>query len=106
MRNAGSERLVGTLGDSRVFREISERAMYPWPIDNFHYVMDQALDIAMDYLERTGQAVKFMEAQRVAATAIVTAWRMGVRHRLRLADIAIKAVERKTEPFLENRERG
>jgi hypothetical protein len=80
--------------------------MYPWPIDDFDYVMDQALDIAMDYLERTGQAVKFTEIQRVAATAIVTAWRMGVRHRLRLADIAIKAVERKTEPLLENRERG
>ena len=32
--------------------------MYPWPIDDFDYVMDQALDIAMDYLERTGQAVK------------------------------------------------
>ena len=28
--------------------------MYPWPIDGFDYGMDQALDIAMDYLERTG----------------------------------------------------
>jgi hypothetical protein len=80
--------------------------MYPWPIDDFDYVMDQALDIAMDYLERTEQAVKFIEVQRVAATAIVTAWKMGVRHRLRLANIAIKAVERKAEPFLEDQERG
>jgi hypothetical protein len=31
---------------------------------------------------------------------------MGVRHRLRLANIAIKAVERKAEPFLEDQERG
>jgi hypothetical protein len=44
--------------------------MYPWPIDDFDYGMDQALDIAMDYLERTEQAVKFLEVQRVAATAI------------------------------------
>ena len=80
--------------------------MYPWPIDDFDYVMDQALDIAMDYLERTEQAVKFIEVQRVAATAIVTAWKMGVRHRLRLANIAIKAVERKAKPFLEDQERG
>jgi hypothetical protein len=80
--------------------------MYPWPIDDFDYVMDQALDIAMDYLERTEQAVKFIEVQRVAATAIVTAWKMGVRQRLRLSNIAIKAVERKTEPFLEDQERG
>ena len=80
--------------------------MYPWPIDDFDYVMDQALDIAMDYLERTEQAVKFIEVQRVAATAIVTAWKMGVWHRLRLANIAIKAVERKAERFLEDQERG
>jgi hypothetical protein len=78
----------------------------PCPIDDFDYVMDQALDIAMDYLERTEQAVKFIEVQRVAATAIVTAWKMGVRHRLRLANIAIKAVERKAERFLEDQERG
>ena len=69
-------------------------------------IMYQALDIAMDYLERTEQAVKFIEVQRVAATAIVTAWKMGVRHRLRLANIAIKTVERKAEPFLEDQERG
>jgi hypothetical protein len=39
------------------------------------------LDIAMDYLERTEQAVKFIEVQRVAAMAIAAAWKMGVRHR-------------------------
>jgi hypothetical protein len=32
--------------------------MYPWPIGDFDYAMDQALDIAMGYLDRTGQAVK------------------------------------------------
>jgi hypothetical protein len=31
---------------------------------------------------------------------------MGVRHRVRLANIAIKAVERKTEPFLDDQKRG
>ena len=66
----------------------------------------EALDIAMDYLQRTEQAVKFIEVQRVAAMAIVAAWKMGVRHRVRLANIAIKAVERKTEPFLDNQKRG
>jgi hypothetical protein len=24
--------------------------MYPWPVGNFDYVMDEALDIAMNYL--------------------------------------------------------
>jgi hypothetical protein len=45
--------------------------MYPWPIGDFDNAMDEALDIAMDYLERTGQAVKFTEVQRAAAMAIV-----------------------------------
>jgi DNA-binding transcriptional regulator YiaG len=56
--------------------------------------------IAMDYLERTGQAVKFKEVQRAAAMAIVAAWQAGVRHRIKLARVAIKAVEPKAEPYL------
>jgi hypothetical protein len=56
--------------------------MYPWPIGDFDYAMDVALDTAMNYLERTGQAEKFVAVQRVAATAIVTAWKMGERRRL------------------------
>ena len=80
--------------------------MYPWPVGDFDYAMDEALDIAMDYLERTEQAVKFIEVQHVAAMAIVAAWKMGVRHRVRLANIAIKVVERKTEPFSGDQKHG
>jgi hypothetical protein len=75
--------------------------MYPWPIANFDYVMDDALHIALDYLDRTGQAAMFGETQSTAATAIVAAWNAGVRHRIKLADIAIKAVVQKAQPFLE-----
>ena len=50
----------------------SERIMYPWPIGDFDYAMDVALDTAMNYLERTGQAEKFVAVRRVAATAIAT----------------------------------
>ena len=74
--------------------------MYPWPIGDFDNAMDEALDIAMDYLERTGQAVKFTEVQRAAAMAIVAAWKAGVRHRIKLAHVAIKAVEPRAEPYL------
>jgi hypothetical protein len=73
--------------------------VYPWPTGDFDNVMDVALDIAMDYLERTGQAMNFLEVQRLAALAISAAWKAGVRHHIKLADIAIKAVERKAEPF-------
>jgi hypothetical protein len=74
--------------------------MYPWPIGNFDYFMDDALHIALNYLDRTGQAVMFEEVQSTAANAIVAAWKRGVRHRIKLADIAIKAVERKAETSL------
>src|SRR5437868_13077094 len=69
--------------------------MYPWPIGDFDNAMDVALDAAMNYLQRTGQAQKFVEVQRIAAVAIVAAWKQGVRHRVKLTNIAIAAVERK-----------
>jgi hypothetical protein len=72
--------------------------MYPWPIGDFDNAMDVALDTAMNYLERTGQAEKFVEVQRVAAIAIAAAWKMGVRHRIKLARVAIKTVEQKYIP--------
>jgi hypothetical protein len=68
----------------------------------FDSVMDDALNIAMDYLMRTGQAVKFQEAQEVAAHAIEVAWRSQVRNRLRLSNLAIRAVEQR-EDFTEER---
>ena len=67
--------------------------MYPWPHGDFDNVMDESLDIAMDYLIRTDQAVNFQEAQTLAANAIANAWRAGVRSRMRLTNMAIRAVE-------------
>jgi hypothetical protein len=77
--------------------------MYPWPIGDFDYVMDDALNIALDYLNRSGQAIRFQEVQSTAAAAIVAAWKAGVRHRIKLANIAINAVEEKAEPFLKHK---
>jgi hypothetical protein len=67
--------------------------MYPWPVGNFDYVMDQALDIAMNYLSCTNQAANFRVVETVAAKAIIAAWQGGVRHKIRLANCAIRAVE-------------
>jgi hypothetical protein len=68
--------------------------MYPWPFGEFDNVMDDALNIAMDYLVRTEQAVNFRKSQALAANAIAIVWRSGVRNRLRLTNLAISAVER------------
>ena len=67
--------------------------MYPWRFGEFDNVMDDALNIAMDYLIRTDQAVKFREVQTIAANAIEDAWRAGVKSRMRLTNVAIRAVE-------------
>lgn len=71
--------------------------MYPWPVGNFDYVMDEALDIAMNYLARTDQAVNFRVVQTAAAKAIIEAWKGGARHKIRLANCAIRAVESSAE---------
>ena len=73
--------------------------MYPWPTGDFDNAMDVALDTAMNYLERTGQAQNFVEVQRVAAMAILAAWKKGERRRFKLANLAIQAAERKAKPL-------
>jgi hypothetical protein len=79
--------------------------MYPWPTGDYN-AMDVALDIAMNYLDRTGQAVMFKEVQWKAAMAIAAAWKTGERHRVRLANIAIMAVEQKTATVSKDQKRG
>jgi len=71
----------------------SARPMYPWRFGEFDNVMDDALDIALDYLIRTNQAVNFREVQKLAANAIEDAWRAGIKNRMRLTNLAIGAVE-------------
>jgi hypothetical protein len=47
----------------------------------------------MDYLAGTGQSYPYWETQIKAADAILVAWRAGVRHRIRLANVGIVAVQ-------------
>ena len=68
--------------------------MYPWPIGDFDNAMDVALETAMNYLEQSGQAGEFPRVQRAAAMAIVAAWKAGEKNRVKLANIAIRTVER------------
>ena len=71
--------------------------LYHWPVLGFDALFDGALRIAMDYLERTGQANEYTKVQSLAAATIVAQWRAGVRHKIRLANYAINAVEKNTE---------
>ena len=71
--------------------------LYPWPQGEPDEVLNQALEIAMGYLEGTGRAHPYSEKQAIAADAILAAWKSGVRHKLRLANYGIIEVERKPE---------
>jgi hypothetical protein len=72
--------------------------MYPWPFAETDMTLEEALNIAMDYLELTRQAYPFSETQRICARVILQSWRQGTRHRIRLANDAIRVIEALQKP--------
>jgi hypothetical protein len=73
--------------------------LYPWPIGDPDFVLDDALDIAMRYLSQTGHGDDYTHVERRAANAILAYWRNGVRNPIYLANKGIVAVERASEPL-------
>jgi hypothetical protein len=55
--------------------------------------LEEALEIALEYLEQTGQALNYVFISRFAARTIKTEWDEGVHHKIALANAAIVAVE-------------
>jgi hypothetical protein len=55
--------------------------MYPWPIGDFDNAMDEAIDVAMDYLERTGHREVYRCAACGGGHGDSAAWKAHVRHR-------------------------
>jgi hypothetical protein len=73
----------------------------PWPIEHADVTLQEALDIALYYLECTGQAFPFWQTERACAQIILMQWRTGTRHKIKLANYAIVAVENaQTKPSL------
>jgi hypothetical protein len=68
--------------------------LYPWPLYVDPVTLSEALEIAMRYLTSTGQAVHCAEVRHDVAHAMLVAWRAGVRHKIRLANRGIAAVEK------------
>jgi hypothetical protein len=62
---------------------------YLWPLPHPDPVLDDALDIALAYLEATGQAKAGDDTQHLVATAVLAAWLEGRRHKIRLANLGI-----------------
>src|SRR3954470_12011749 len=73
---------------------------YPFPlIVTDPAPLQKALDIAMDYLEYTGQAFPLARTEHTCARVIFEQWRNGAKeHPISLANSAIVAVEKTTKP--------
>jgi hypothetical protein len=84
------------------FASVEYPVMYPWLIADADVTLQEALEIAMYYLESTGQAFPFSKTEKACAQIILMAWRAGTKHRIKLADYAIVAVEQKMPPPLES----
>jgi hypothetical protein len=60
-----------------------------WPPADYDQRLDQALDIAMGYLQARARATNFDDVQKAAALIILVGWQHGVKHPIRLANAAI-----------------
>jgi hypothetical protein len=72
---------------------LSIKMILPLPDTDNDAAMYEALDIAMDYLEKTGRVGDHEAVQAMAASVILSSFGRGVRHSIRLANDAIVALE-------------
>jgi hypothetical protein len=73
----------------------------PWPFERPDPVLQRALNIALDYLEATGQASPLSVTEIACARVILDEWLTGKRrHPVWLSNKAIVAIETK-QPMLE-----
>ena len=64
-----------------------------WPLPDPDPVLEEAHNIALDYLAATGQAKIRDDARNLVASSVMTSWRNGMRHRIQLANAGIVAVQ-------------
>lgn len=67
--------------------------LHRWPLDEGAPVLEEALNIALNYLELTGQAYPYSETQLICARVIRESWWKGTKHRIKLANDAICFME-------------
>jgi hypothetical protein len=65
-----------------------------WPMSCEDPLLQEALDIAMTYLERAGILRLFVNAEDLVAAEVLGAWSRGVRHKIALANAGIVAAEK------------
>lgn len=68
-----------------------------WPLDEKNPVFNDAFDIAIQYLEQTGQALNYVYVSQLVASSITAALESGVKHKIALANAASVAVQSEME---------
>jgi hypothetical protein len=66
---------------------------HAWPLNETRPSLEEPLNIALQYLEQTGQALNYVYVSELAAKSIRAASDRGVTHKIALANAAIVAVE-------------
>ena len=67
-----------------------------WPMGCEDPLLQEAMDIAVTYLEKAGILRRFVDAKDLVAAEVLGAWSRGVRHKIALANAGIVAVEKQT----------
>jgi hypothetical protein len=79
----------------RSFAKLSKDCMmtHPWPVTENEFLLDDALDIAMRYFDLPPDSAEYASVEKFAADAIMDEWKLGVRHKIVLANKAIAVIE-------------
>jgi hypothetical protein len=73
---------------------------FPWQLPHPEAVLDEALDIALNFVESAGDSTARDAKQQLVADAILKDWRKGTREKISLANVGIVAVQRLTETMV------
>lgn len=65
----------------------------PWLVTENEFVLDDALDIATRYFDLLPDSPEYARVEKFAADAIMDEWKLGVRHKIVLANKAIAVIE-------------
>jgi hypothetical protein len=68
----------------------------PWPVTENE--LDDALEIAMRYFDLPHRSAEYASVEKFAADAIMDEWKLGVRHKIVLANKAITVIEDRKKP--------
>jgi hypothetical protein len=64
-----------------------------WPVAENEFLLNDALDIVMRYFDLATDSAEYASVEDFAAEAIMDEWKLGVRHKIVLANKAIAVIE-------------